>query len=108
MRTMGEHSQLTVSGQFGIHHKPGADLRMRLEFSAIPQEWAPMKSLMSVISALIHTRATRTNLLVLVRLVGLLVVLITAYSILFHVLMEREGQHHSWMTGFISTWNRML
>lgn len=62
-----------------------------------------MKSLMSVVSALMHTRTTRTNLMVLIRLVGLLAVLITAYSVLFHVLMEREGQDHSWMTGFYWT-----
>src|SRR5690606_9214507 len=29
--------------------------------------------------------------------------LVTLYSVLFHVLMEREGQQHSWVTGFYWT-----
>lgn len=62
-----------------------------------------MKSLMSVVSASIQPRNSRTNLMVLARLMAILVCLITAYSIIFHALMEREGQHHSWMTGFYWT-----
>lgn len=62
-----------------------------------------MKSLMSVVSASIQPRSSRTNLMVLARLMIILVCLITAYSVIFHWLMEREGQHHSWMTGFYWT-----
>ncbi|BCX47611.1 potassium transporter [Haloferula helveola] len=58
---------------------------------------------MSVLTALMGTRASRTNLMVLVRLTAVLIGLITTYSIVFHVLMEREGQHHSWVTGFYWT-----
>jgi len=58
---------------------------------------------MSVMSAMLHRRTTRTNLLVLVRLLLVLLGLIITYSVLFHVIMEREGQHHSWMTGFYWT-----
>lgn len=63
-----------------------------------------MKSLISVVSASIHPRSSsRTNLMVLARLMTVLVLLITAYSIIFHWLMELEGQKHSWMTGFYWT-----
>lgn len=62
-----------------------------------------MKSLVSVLSALVHTRTSRTNLMVLVRLLAVLCGLITTYSIVFHYLMEREDQHFSWVTGFYWT-----
>lgn len=50
-----------------------------------------------------HSRTNRTNLMVLVKLLCVLAVLIGVYSVIFHWLMEREGQHHSWMTGFYWT-----
>ncbi|MGA0901138.1 MAG: potassium channel family protein [Luteolibacter sp.] len=63
-----------------------------------------MKSLISVVSASIHPRnSNRTNLTALARLLTILVILITTYSVVFHWLMEREDQHHSWMTGFYWT-----
>ena len=66
-----------------------------------------MKALMSVISARMHPRAYRSNLLVLFRLLAVLFALIVAYSGIFHVLMEREGQEHSWMTGVYWTLTTM-
>lgn len=62
-----------------------------------------MKSLVSVVRAMLGNRPSRINLLALIRLVGVLLVLITLYSVVFHMLMEREGQHHSWVTGFYWT-----
>lgn len=62
-----------------------------------------MKSLVSILSVLVKTKTSRANLLVLVRLLLVLAGLITAYSIVFHYLMEREDQHHSWITGFYWT-----
>lgn len=41
----------------------------------------------------------RHNVLLLVRLLVLLVLLVVAYSISFHILMAREGRHYSWLTG---------
>ncbi|MGK0185858.1 MAG: voltage-gated potassium channel [Verrucomicrobiales bacterium] len=62
-----------------------------------------MKSLVSVLTALMGTRTSRYNLLALFKLVSVLAVLIVLFSVIFHVLMEREGQHHSWITGFYWT-----
>lgn len=39
----------------------------------------------------------------LLRLLLVFLTIVTIFSVLFHVLMEREGQHHSWITGFYWT-----
>jgi voltage-gated potassium channel len=62
-----------------------------------------MKFVFSQLGYLLKQPLARENLMRLSRLVGILVALIVLYSILFHVLMEREGQHHSWLTGFYWT-----
>jgi voltage-gated potassium channel len=62
-----------------------------------------MKSLITVLTALHQDRRSRTNLLVLVRMLGLLAAMVTGYAILFHALMVLEGQRHSWLTGFYWT-----
>ena len=62
-----------------------------------------MKSLLSLLAAFQQSRTSRQNLVLLFRLLLSLVVLTTFYSILFHVLMMREGQQHSWLTGFYWT-----
>lgn len=46
-----------------------------------------------------ETRTSRSNLLALVRLLGVLLGLIVVYSVAFHWLMAREGQQHTWLTG---------
>ncbi len=66
-----------------------------------------MKALMSVISARMHPRAYQSNLVVLFRLLAVLFGLIVAYSIIFHKLMEWEGQDHSWITGVYWTLTTM-
>lgn len=62
-----------------------------------------MKSLAAVVTAFLENRSSRTNLKTLLRLLFVLFSLIATYSVLFHVLMEREGQHHSWITGLYWT-----
>ncbi|MGI9241484.1 MAG: potassium channel family protein, partial [Verrucomicrobiales bacterium] len=62
-----------------------------------------MKALTSVLSAFKESRSTGYNFKALAQLVSVLVILICAFSITFHILMEGEGQHHSWATGFYWT-----
>jgi Trk K+ transport system NAD-binding subunit len=56
-----------------------------------------MKALAVILSSLTAT-LQRRNARVLGALLFVFVVLVTLYSTLFHVLMEREGQRHSWPT----------
>jgi len=58
-----------------------------------------MKSLFSVLSTLIENPTSRTNLKALFRLLAVLLGLIVLNTVIFHVLMEWEGQHYSWVTG---------
>ncbi|GAA5118948.1 potassium channel protein [Luteolibacter yonseiensis] len=58
-----------------------------------------MKSLVAVIAAFMGNRSSRSNFKTLLRLISLLVFLVILYSVLFHLVMEREGQHFSWITG---------
>lgn len=65
-----------------------------------------MKSLALVLTML--TRPLRgPNGRVLLYLVGGFVVLFVAYSVVFHLVMEYEGQDHSWATGFYWTLTTM-
>jgi len=61
------------------------------------------KSIISVITAFLSTRTRRSNFLVLVKLLVLLVLLVLGYSVAFHFIMEREGQDHSWVSGLYWT-----
>lgn len=58
-----------------------------------------MKSLVAVIAAFMGNRSSRSNFKTLLRLISLLLFLVAIYSVVFHLLMEREGQHFSWITG---------
>ena len=62
-----------------------------------------LKSIPSQIMAVLHTRRGRRDLRMLVRFFVLLSVLIVTYSVIFHVLMAREGQEHTWLTGLYWT-----
>jgi Trk K+ transport system NAD-binding subunit len=62
-----------------------------------------MKALSAVLTAFLENRMGRSNILVLVKLVTVFLALVVLYSVTFHVLMELEGQDHSWMTGFYWT-----
>jgi voltage-gated potassium channel len=58
-----------------------------------------MKSFVAVISAFMGNRSSRSNFKTLLRLISLLFFLVLVYSVIFHLLMEDEGQHFSWITG---------
>ncbi len=62
-----------------------------------------MKALTTVLTAFLENQTSRRNLLALLRLLLVLAVIVTIFSILFHVIMEMEGQKHSWLTGFYWT-----
>lgn len=63
----------------------------------------PMKFSTSQMMVFFQERRTQRNVRALMRFILVLTALIVVYSILFHGIMEREGQHHSWMTGFYWT-----
>lgn len=52
---------------------------------------------------MIRSRRGRRNLRVLARFFLVLALMITVYSVGFHVLMQREGKEHTWITGFYWT-----
>ncbi|HEX2255017.1 MAG TPA: NAD-binding protein [Thermoanaerobaculia bacterium] len=62
-----------------------------------------MKFLTPQITYLLTQRETRRNLQALLRYLGFLAAVVVTFSILFHFLMAREGQDHSWITGFYWT-----
>jgi Trk K+ transport system NAD-binding subunit len=61
------------------------------------------KSMPANIVSVVRSRSGQRNLKALGRFFLVLAGMIVAYSVLFHVLMEREGQHHSWLTGLYWT-----
>ena len=62
-----------------------------------------MKFLPSQLAFFLQGKTTRRNIRALTRFLLSLLALITAYSVLFHYLMEAEGKSHSWVTGFYWT-----
>ena len=63
-----------------------------------------MKYLSSQIGFLFAAGETRANLTALIKYFAFLIVMITGYAVLFHLIMGRvEGQQHSWITGFYWT-----
>ncbi|MFH1915005.1 MAG: NAD-binding protein [Pseudomonadota bacterium] len=62
-----------------------------------------MKFIPAQITYLVRDRRAQRNLRALVKFLLFLLACITLYSVLFHVLMEREGQEFSWVTGFYWT-----
>ena len=62
-----------------------------------------MKFLMAQLATLLQTGTRQSNVRLLVRFLVLLVGIVTLYSVLFHVIMEHEGQNYSWVTGFYWT-----
>ncbi len=61
------------------------------------------KTLPAEILSLAHGRRGRRDLRVLARFFLVLTVMVTIYSIVFHLLMLSEGQEHTWITGFYWT-----
>jgi Trk K+ transport system NAD-binding subunit len=62
-----------------------------------------MKFVFSQLAYILKQPLQRENLARLSRLMIILFAMIAIYSVLFHVLMEREGQQHSWLTGLYWT-----
>lgn len=62
-----------------------------------------MKFLGSQLAYFLQSKNTRRNIRFLVRFLFFLIFLITFYSILFHYIMETEGNYFSWTTGFYWT-----
>ncbi|MFP6607444.1 MAG: NAD-binding protein, partial [Myxococcota bacterium] len=66
-----------------------------------------MKFLPSQLVYLLSQRDARRNLRGFAAYVMVLVATIVVYSLLFHVIMQHEGQEHSWLTGFYWTFTVM-
>ncbi|HUF02994.1 MAG TPA: NAD-binding protein [Aridibacter sp.] len=62
-----------------------------------------MKNYMSMMLAVLGQGASKRNISILIRFLLVLFGLITTFSIIFHVIMEWEGQSYSWITGFYWT-----
>jgi len=62
-----------------------------------------MKALGSLFGYFLHEREARENLGVLFKYLVILVLVVIAFTIAFHMIMLREGQEHSWITGFYWT-----
>jgi voltage-gated potassium channel len=62
-----------------------------------------MKTLGALVTSSLSNRQNGTNLRVLVNLLLLLSAIVTVYTVTFHVIMEYEGQSHSWLSGLYWT-----
>lgn len=62
-----------------------------------------MKFIPSQLLYFFNDRRAQRNLHSLIRFILFLSFFIVVYSVLFHVIMEMEGQHYSWVTGFYWT-----
>jgi voltage-gated potassium channel len=62
-----------------------------------------MKYLPAQLSAFLQIKQARKNVRALLKLVSLLLVLVVAFSIIFHVLKRAEGEEYSWLTGLYWT-----
>ncbi|RFN57797.1 potassium channel family protein [Marixanthomonas ophiurae] len=62
-----------------------------------------MKFVGSQLAYYLKDREFKKNSKVLLKYLALLGIVIVVYSILFHFIMELEGQDHSWVTGFYWT-----
>lgn len=62
-----------------------------------------MKLLGTQLAFFLSERETRRNIGALLKFVAFLVATIVVFSLLFHVIMLKEGQYHSWLTGLYWT-----
>lgn len=62
-----------------------------------------MKFISSILVAFMQEKEAKSNLSGLVKFLIVLTAIISLYTVLFHVLMVREGQDHSWISGFYWT-----
>ena len=58
-----------------------------------------MKLFTSQVTYFVRQSASRRNVRLLLRFLGVLAGMVALYSVLFHVLMIFEGNQHSWLTG---------
>ena len=62
-----------------------------------------MKYVISQLTYFLLNKTTKRNIFLLLKFFLILAFIVTAYSILFHVLMLIEGKEYSWVTGFYWT-----
>jgi voltage-gated potassium channel len=62
-----------------------------------------LKSLPTEMITMVRGRRGQRNLKILLRFFLVLAVMITVYSVIFHILMLREGHDYTWITGFYWT-----
>ena len=62
-----------------------------------------MKFVGSQLAYYLSDKEFKQNSKVLFKYLGILAVIIVLYSLLFHYIMDLEGQNHSWITGFYWT-----
>ena len=62
-----------------------------------------MKSLAAQLAHFLRKDTNRKNLRALARLLAVLVVIVAVYSVIFHLLMLREGRQFTWFTGIYWT-----
>jgi len=62
-----------------------------------------VKLLGSQLSYLLEKRQARRNLRALAKYLVFLGVVVVVFAVVFHLLMEYEGQEHSWLTGLYWT-----
>lgn len=62
-----------------------------------------MKFLPTQLIIFLRNKPDRRNLKLLGKFLGVLLLLVLAFTLIFHLLMLREGQQHSWVTGFYWT-----
>jgi len=57
----------------------------------------------AVLTTILQSHNTRRNVRLLLKFLLVMVVMVTGYSMIFHVLMAFEGRSYSWVTGFYWT-----
>ncbi len=62
-----------------------------------------MKYTPAVLTTILQSHNTRRNVRLLLKFLLVMVVMVTGYSMIFHVLMAFEGRSYSWVTGFYWT-----
>ncbi len=59
-----------------------------------------MRFFVSQVIYLVRNRASRRNVVLLLKFFLVLAMMVTTYSVIFHYLMAREGKEYTWVTGF--------
>jgi len=62
-----------------------------------------MKFLPSVLNYIFQRKSVQRNIATLIKYFIFLGVLVTVYSVIFHLIMQSEGREYSWITGFYWT-----